>query len=118
MLIIAMRLAGWFAVLVIIILSVVPGESRPDVLGEKHVEHLAAYMGTAMLLAAGYPGRSQSLKICLLLPLCSGILEIVQLGIRGRSSSIADFAVSSLGAWIGVAVVCSLRGAVRRAYQK
>ena len=118
MLIIAMRMAGWFAVLVIIILSVVPGESRPNVLGEKHIEHLAAYMGTAILLAAGYPGRSQSLKISFLLPLCSGILEIVQLGISGRSSSIADFAVSSLGAWIGVAAVCGLRGAARRPYQK
>jgi VanZ family protein len=113
MLIGAIRVAGWFAVLVIIILSVVPGQLRPDVMGEKHIEHLTAYMGTAMLLAAGYPERSQSIKIGILLSLCSAILEIVQLGISGRSSSVADFAGSSLGAWIGVVVIYGLRVAVK-----
>jgi VanZ family protein len=114
MLIGAIRVAGWLAVLVIIILSVTPGQLRPDVLGEKHVEHLTAYMGTTMLLATGYPGRSQSIKIGVLLSLCSGILEIVQLGISGRSSNVADFVASSLGAWIGVVVIYGLRVAVKR----
>lgn len=114
MLIRAIRVASWLAVLVIIILSVTPGQLRPDVLGEKHLEHLTAYMGTAMLLATGYPGRSQSIKIGVLLSLCSVILEIVQLGISGRSSSVADFAASSLGAWVGVVVIYGLRVAVKR----
>jgi VanZ family protein len=118
MLMTAIRLTGWFAVLLIIVLSVVPGQLRPDVLGEKHVEHLTAYMGTAMLLATGYPGRSQSITIGTLLSLCSGILEIVQLGISGRSSSITDFVASSLGAWIGAAVIYSLRVVVKRPHHK
>ena len=113
MLIGLIRVAGWFAVLVIIVLSVMPGQLRPDVLGEKHIEHLAAYVGTAMLLATGYPGRAQLIKIGILLPLCSGILEIVQLGISGRTSSVADFVASSLGAWIGVAVIYGLRVAAK-----
>ena len=116
MLISAVRVAGWFAVVVIIVLSVMPGRLRPDVLGEKHVEHIAAYMGSAMLLATGYPGRS--LKIGILLSLCSGVLEIAQLGISGRSSSVADFAASSLGAWIGVVVCYSLRVATTRVRRK
>jgi VanZ family protein len=114
MLIGAIRLAGWLAVLVIIILSVTPGQLRPDVLGEKHIEHLTAYMGTAMLLATGYPGRSPSIKIGVLFSLGSGILEIVQLGISGRSSNVADFVASSLGAWIGVVVIYGVRLAVKR----
>jgi len=114
MLIGAIRVAGWLAVLVIIILSVMPGQLRPEVLGEKHIEHLTAYLGTAILLATGYPGRSQSIKIGVLLFLCSGILEIVQLGISGRSSSVADFAASSLGVLIGVMVIYGLRVAVKR----
>ena len=114
MLIGAIRVAGWLAVLVIIILSVMPGQLRPDVLGEKHIEHLTAYMGTAMLLATAYAGRSQAIKIGVLLLLGSGILEIVQLGISGRTSSVADFAASSLGAWIGVMVIYGLRVAVKR----
>jgi VanZ family protein len=118
MLITAIRLAGWFAVLVIIVLSVMPGQLRPDVLGEKHVEHLTAYTGTAMLLASGYPGRSQSISIGMLLSLCAGILEVVQLGISGRTSSVADFVASSLGACIGVAVIYGLRVAVKRPHHK
>jgi VanZ family protein len=118
MLMTAIRLAGWFAVLLIIVLSVVPGQLRPDVLGEKHVEHLTAYMGTAMLLASGYPGRSQSITIGILLSLSSGILEIVQLGISGRSSSTTDFVASSLGAWSGAAAIYSLRLVVKRPHHK
>ena len=118
MLISAVRVAGWFAVLVIIVLSTTPGQLRPDVLGEKHIEHLTAYMGAAMLLATGYPGRPQSIKIAILLSLCSGILEIAQLGISGRSSSIADFVTSSLGAFIGIAVIYGLRVAVKRPHHK
>jgi VanZ family protein len=100
----AIRVGGWLAVLAIIVLSVVPGQLRPDVMGEKHIEHLAAYFGAAALLAGGYPRRSQLILICVFLPACSGVLEIIQLWIEGRSSSLADFAVSSLGAWSGVAI--------------
>jgi VanZ family protein len=102
----AIRLAGWFVVLAIVVISVVPGRLRPDLLGEKHVEHLAAYLGAAMLLAAGYPRRSQLLLIGVLLSACSAALEIAQLWIPGRTASTADFAASSLGAWVGVAMVC------------
>jgi len=99
------RVVGWLAVLAIVVLSAVPGPLRPDVLGEKHIEHLAAYLGAALFLAAGYPRRFQLLLIGVLLSVCSGVLEIVQLWIHGRSSSAADFAASSLGAWIGVATI-------------
>lgn len=102
----AFRVAGWLAVLAIVVLSVVPGQLRPDVLGEKHIEHLAAYLGAALILAAGYPRRLHLLLIGVLLSVCSGALEIVQLWIHGRTSSAADFAASSLGAWIGVAAIC------------
>jgi VanZ family protein len=110
----AIRVVGWFAVLVIIILSVMPGQMRPDVLGEKHIEHLMAYVGTSMVLAIGYPERPSSIKIGIFLSLCSGILEIIQLGISGRTSSVADFLASSLGAWIGVTVIYGLRVALKR----
>jgi VanZ family protein len=100
------RMVGWLAVLTIVALSVVPGQMRPDVLGEKHVEHVVAYFGAAMLLAIGYPRRSQLVLIGTLLPACAGMLEIIQLGINGRTASITDFATSVLGAWIGVMVGC------------
>jgi VanZ family protein len=102
----AIRLAGWLLVLAIVVISVVPGRLRPDILGEKHIEHLVAYLGAATLLSFGYPRRLQLLLIGVLLSACSAALEIVQLWISGRTSSAADFAVSSLGAWGGVAIVC------------
>jgi VanZ family protein len=100
-----LRVAGWLAVLAIVVVSVVPGRLRPVVLGEKHIEHLAAYLGASMLLAAGYPRRFQLVLIGVLLSGCSGVLETVQLWIPGRSSSAADFAAGSLGAWVGVAAL-------------
>jgi VanZ family protein len=99
------RVVGWLVVLAIVVLSVVPGTLRPDVLGEKHIEHLAAYLGTSILLGAGYPRRFQLILIGVLLAAGSGTLEIVQFWIPGRSSSTVDFAASSLGAWVGVATI-------------
>jgi VanZ family protein len=116
MLLSLIRVAAWLAVVAIVVLSVVPGQVRPDVLGEKHIEHLVAYFGTAMLLAAGYSRRYQLVLICVVLSACSGLLEVVQLWIPGRSSSVIDFAVSSLGAWTGVAMIALFGAALMGPY--
>jgi VanZ family protein len=100
------RAAGWLGLLAIVVISVVPRRLRPDVLGERHIEHFAAYPGVAVPLAAGYRGRYQPILIGLLPSACAGVLEIIQLWIDGRSSSVADFVVSSRHAWAGVVTIC------------
>jgi hypothetical protein len=54
----AIRVAGWLVVLAIVALSLVPGRLRPDMLGEKHIEHLVAYLGAGTVLAIGFHDAS------------------------------------------------------------
>jgi hypothetical protein len=73
------QIAGWLAVILILILSLVPGYARPHVLASGKLEHFAAYFLTAVVLALGYRGWSRAIGIALLLSAYSGILEILQL---------------------------------------
>jgi VanZ family protein len=108
------RLGAWSAVLTIIVLSVVPGYMRPDVLGNDLCEHFVAYFITGSLLAAGYLRPMQLLLSSVLLAISGGSLELVQLWIPGRTASTAEFATSAIGAWIGLLAVVILRRAHER----
>jgi hypothetical protein len=96
------RVPGLAAIVAIAVLSLVPVELRPHV-GPKLLEHFGAYLGTGLLLALAYP------QLCAIiapgLAVYSAALEIAQTWIPGRTASIADFAVSSLGACVGVVLV-------------
>jgi VanZ like family. len=100
-----LRLAGWLALLAILLLSVVPGDLRPHMMPSKQMEHFTAYLIAALMLALVNPVWWRTIVIALSLMLYSGILETVQLWIPGRTSSVADFAASSLGAWCAVFLV-------------
>jgi VanZ family protein len=108
------RVGAWLAVLTIIVLSVVPGNLRPRVLANSHCEHFAAYFITGGLLAVGYPRRIQVLWSGVLLALCAGLLEFVQLWIPGRTASVDDFEASTIGAWVGLLAVVVVRRAGAR----
>jgi len=108
------RIAGGFAVLTIIVLSVVPGNMRPHVLGNDYLEHFVAYFITGCFLSIGYLRPLQLLAIGILLAICAASLEFVQLWIPGRDANAADFVVSAIGAWIGLLVIV----VVRRTYQR
>ncbi len=99
------RLTGWGAVILIAVLSLVPGEDRPHVLGPGMYEHFAAYSMTSSVLLLGYRGRLYAFLITIFLSALSGIFEILQLWIPGRTSQFSDFLVSSLGAIAGVVVI-------------
>jgi hypothetical protein len=98
------RSIAWMAVLALVVLSVVPGDVRPNVMGDKHLEHLAAYVITGILFALGYSQLRLIVFFGVLLTICAAMLEIAQLAIIGRTSSVSDFLASSVGAWIGLAV--------------
>ena len=102
------RTGAGLAVLTIIVLSVVPGRMRPHVLGNDYYEHFAAYFTAGSLLAIGYLRPMQS---GVLLAICAGSLEFVQLWIPGRTASAGDFATSTIGAWIGLLVIVVVRRA-------
>ena len=105
------RMGAGLAVLTIIVLSVVPGNMRPHVLGNDYYEHFAAYFITGSLLAIGYLRPTQLLSSGVLLSICAGSLEFAQLWIPGRTASAGDFATSTIGAWIGLLVIVVVRRA-------
>ena len=56
----------------------------------------------------------QLLSSSVLLDICAGSLEFVQLWIQGRTASAGDFATSTIGAWIGLLIIV----VVRRAHER
>ena len=102
MLAIAIRVIGWLAALSVVILSLLPGSLRPHVLPNNYEEHFLAYIVVGYLFAVGYPAFRQRLVVGAMLAIGAGSLEIAQLFVAGRISSVADFAASALGAWIGL----------------
>jgi VanZ family protein len=103
------RLGAGISVLTIVILSVVPGNMRPHILGNDPVEHFVAYSITGNLLAVGYLRPMQLLASGVLLPVCAGLLELAQTWIPGRMPSAGEFTVSAIGTWVGLLAVIVVR---------
>jgi hypothetical protein len=108
------RMAAWLAVLAIIVLSVVPGSLRPHILGNGRAEHFVAYFITGGLFAIGYFRPMQQLASGVMLAICAGSLEFLQLWIPGRTANARDFAASTIGAWVGLLIIASIRPALER----
>ena len=110
------RMGVGLAALTIIVLSVVPGNLRPHVLGNDDYEHFAAYFIIGSLRAIGCLRPMQLLSSGVLLAICAGSLEFVQLWIPGRTASAGGFATSAIGAWIGLLVIVVVRRTHERAF--
>lgn len=108
------RMAGWLAVLAIVVLSVVPGSMRPHLFGHDSAEHFVAYFIAGGLFASGYLRPMQFLLSGVLLAVCAGSLEFVQLWIPARTASAGEFATSAIGAWVGLLIIASIRRARER----
>jgi VanZ family protein len=110
------RRAAGLTVLTIIVLSVMPGKMRPHILGNDYLEHFVAYFVAGSLLALGYLRPMQLLSSGILLAICAGSLEFVQLWIPGRTSSVGGFTSATVGAWIGLLVIVVVRRAHERKF--
>ena len=110
------RMGAGLTVLTIIVLSVIPGKMRPHILGNDYYEHFVAYFVAGSLLALGYLRPIQLLSSGILLAICAGSLEFVQLWIPGRTSSVGGFASATVGAWIGLLVMVVVRRARERKF--
>jgi VanZ family protein len=106
------RLGAGATVLIITLLSVVPGNMRPHILGNDRFEHFVAYLLVGSLWAIGRP--SKLLSSGMLLAIGAGTLEFAQLWIPGRTSSTGDFATSAIGAWTGLLAIIAIRWAYKR----
>lgn len=98
-----MRGVGAFCILLIVILSLIPGawQERTPLPGP--LEHFIAYAGTAAILvfAAIRPRLPTYVAIVVALAAFSGIMEELQHFSPGRDPQIIGFVASSLGALAG-----------------
>ena len=97
----ALRFAGYAAVGLIGVLSLIPAALRPDTGAPGKLEHFVAYMGAAALLALGSSSPGERWQGLWLVPY-AGALEFAQIFVPGRHSRFSDFVVSGVGALLGV----------------
>jgi VanZ family protein len=98
-----MRLAPWFAILLIAVLSLTPSEWRPYAAHSILTERFVTYFLAALILAIRFPRPAAGIEIAAWLSIYAGSLEIIQLLIPGHFGRYGDFVMSSLGALCGVA---------------
>lgn len=113
------RLIAFASIAAIAGLSLAPGGLRPPTELPGRAEHFIAYAGAGFFLALSYFGWRQRLVTWSMLALASGVFEMLQNFIPGRSPSLLDAVASSgglsLGIILGVVLTAVLTGWGRRA---
>ncbi len=102
------RILAWLCILAIIVLSLVPGSARPHTICPGRVEHFIAYAGTGFFFGFGYRAPQERLAVWIGLAMASGILEILQAFIPGRSPSPFDALASTCGLTVGLIIGAGL----------
>jgi VanZ family protein len=106
-----MRVAAWFCVAVIAVLSLIPHEMEVRTPWPGFVEHLLAYAGTAGLFGAGY--RSWAVwRIAAALFFYAGLLEALQALVPGRHPELDGALVSGAGGFLGAFGGSLIRSAI------
>jgi VanZ family protein len=90
-------------VLLITVLSLLPGSWQERTSLPGPVEHFIAYSGTGFVLALFLP-RRLLWPAAALLAAYSGLMEILQNFSPGRDPAVRDFLVSSAGAFFGAGI--------------
>ena len=98
------RLAAWLCVAIIVALSLLPSDSMARTGADSRLEHAMAYAGTAFFVGLGYLEEEHWATLAGLMAALAGTMELLQHFSPGRHPAFADFAASSLGALIGLAV--------------
>ncbi|MGB5085400.1 MAG: VanZ family protein [Methylocystis silviterrae] len=96
------RLALGSCLVAIIVLSLVPGEVRPQTGAPGEFEHFIAYMGTGLFVAARYRSLRPRLALWAATAALSFVLEFMQKFVPGREPDIFDALASLSGLTLGV----------------
>jgi VanZ family protein len=106
------RLLTWCCAVLLAVLSLVPAPEMVRTGLPGHLEHLVAYAGSAAIAMAGYGLSRGGIRIIAYFWAYAGVLEYLQHFSPGRHPSIADFAISALGALCGGQTVLLIRRCV------
>jgi len=103
------RIIGWAALLVVTMVSLVPGDLRPHLFPSGQLEHFVAYGLAGFVIGLGCRRRSILLAIGVLLPLYAAALEFAQVWSPRRDPKRFDIAAGTLGCLLSVASLHLLR---------
>jgi len=95
------RFAAWACLVLLMVLSWLPGEEMIRTGLNTRIEHAVAYIGTMLVVGAAYGIRLGLLSLAAMLIAYAGVLELGQIYVPGRHSSVLDFAASASGVVIG-----------------
>jgi VanZ family protein len=96
------QLVSYLAVAVIIVLSLLPGSSRPHTGAPGQGEHVVAYFLTAFLFGLRSQSLSQITRIAIIAIAGAAALEAAQLLVPARNAQVMDFVASSVGILAGL----------------
>jgi VanZ family protein len=96
--------ALWLSLLVIVILSLLPGDARPHTGAPGKFEHFIAYFGAGLFIAARYQALTARLIFWAGTASLSCILEFLQQFVPGRGPNPFDALASSSGLTVGILI--------------
>ena len=102
------RVAAWFLLLAIVVLSVVPPDFRPVTPAPHNVEHLVIFFLTGLAFGLGYDTRPFLQTIGLVA--FSAAIELLQLSIPGRHARLSDFFVNAVSVALGIGLATLTAG--------
>jgi VanZ family protein len=103
----AIQFAAWSLATMIVVLSLVPPELRPETGAPHDFEHFVAYGVTGLFFSLGYARRAAMLAFALVI--FAACVEISQLLVPGRHARVSDFIVDALAMCFGVGTVSLIR---------
>lgn len=104
----ALRGLTWCCVVLLGVLSLLPGEDMVRTGAPGELEHFLAYAATGGIAMGAYGPSQGALRIIGGLWIYAGLLEYLQHFSPGRYPAIEDFAASACGALSGVVAVALL----------
>jgi len=108
----AIKLAFVGATLMVVVLSLLPGNDLPAVGISDKVEHIIAYAVLALLGGLAFPGATVLLAVAL--SALGVVMEICQMIVPGRSAEIGDAVADAIGVGLILVPLAVLRLVRRR----
>jgi VanZ family protein len=96
------RFSAWLLALLVMALSLVPPDLRPESGAPHHFEHFAIFFTTGAVFGWGYNSNRRHLLVALVL--FAGAIELAQIVVPGRHARLTDFLVDAFAASLGVAL--------------
>jgi VanZ family protein len=100
-----LRFASLSCIMLLAVLSLLPGEHMVRTGLPGRLEHFIAYAGSGAVTWGGYGDRYGTMGVIVFYWAYAGILEYLQQFSPGRHPSILDFFASALGAFCGALAV-------------